>query len=43
LISDKPTRLCRDELLGMFGGREAFLAFHGKQPDFQLAPEFFFF
>ena len=28
LISEKPTLLCRDEVLSWFGGRNAFMAFH---------------
>ncbi len=32
-LSDKPSRLSRDEVLEFFGGRDAFLAAHEIEPD----------
>ena len=32
LLSDKPSRLCRDEVFSFFGGREAFLDAHAIRP-----------
>jgi hypothetical protein len=34
-LSDKPTRLCREELLAWFGGRSAFIEFHQQIHDFE--------
>ena len=33
LLSDRPSRLLRDEVLAFFGGREGFLAAHNLDPD----------